>query len=95
MYDYQNTNYRRSVWTRYKMSLLAGAVCLTSALLMQQCKQLGIGKQCYECTTEAINRPSYGKTVKEVCGVDEMRKYQKENSITTGGVVITTLCRNK
>jgi len=59
------------------------------------CTALGIGKQCYQCTTEALGRPNYPRSVTEVCGSEEASRFAKENSKVIGGVIIQTSCREK
>jgi hypothetical protein len=59
------------------------------------CEMLGLGKQCYTCTTEVPTRPSIKKVVEEVCGKDEKDAYIKKNQGNYGGVFVQVSCVNK
>lgn len=57
------------------------------------CKALGIGKECYACTTSSSRVST--KVEKEICGSDEMHQYMKDNNSSTGAGIISTVCKQK
>ena len=83
-----------------KCKVLMKRLVIVSLLLLNlnSCKFLGIGKQCYTCTTQVsltaggVPKSSYDK---EVCGSDERTKYIEDNKGLKNGAYLFTSCVNK
>lgn len=73
----------------YNWALFFAAITFLAGF--ESCSILGIGKQCFICTTEGAGT----KVEKEVCGNQESIDYAKANTKVVGGVLIQTICRNK
>ncbi len=61
------------------------------------CDSLGIGKQCYTCTTISYlpSLQKIGEKDTEVCGRSDMEKFKTENTGNKGTVILQTNCTSK
>lgn len=64
-------------------------------LVTEGCSFLGIGKQCYTCTTTASTAGVSNTSTKEICGADEMKTYNAANNGYRNGVTLSTKCVEK
>lgn len=65
-------------------------------ILLDGCKLLGVGKQCYTCQTQytlsagsGVPKDLYSK---DVCGNDERKQYIDANTGLKNGVYLITTC---
>ncbi|GAB3555305.1 hypothetical protein [Spirosoma fluminis] len=59
------------------------------------CKFLGIGKQCFTCTTLAKAGSTSTSYKEDVCCTTDMNKYRNQNSGIKNGVSLNTTCTEK
>lgn len=78
-----------------KLSIL---LLFTLFSLINGCKQLGITKQCWTCTTKVSTTASSGTLStysKDVCGDDERTSYINDNRGIKNGAFLFTECVEK
>jgi len=76
--------------------LILSGLILLSAIGLDSCSVLGVGKQCWTCKTQYTATANSGVpkdlNQKEICNEAERKQYEKDNQGSKNGLFLITTC---